>query len=95
LAESERPPTPVSALAGDDEAVIRFTSREMTILALVAEGLSNVQIGEKLHISRYTVAQHVAKMLQRIGAVNRTELVNRAHAAGILSLNLLHSCQRA
>ena len=61
-----------------------FTNREMSILELVADGLTNAQIGEQLHISRYTVAQHVAKMLQRIGAINRTDLVSRAYAAGIL-----------
>jgi DNA-binding NarL/FixJ family response regulator len=61
-----------------------FTQREMSILRLVALGFTNVQIGEKLHISKYTVAQHIAKMLRRLGAANRTNLVNRAHAEGIL-----------
>ena len=56
----------------------------MSILNLVATGLTNVQIGESLHISKYTVAQHIAMMLRRIGATNRTELVNRAHAEGYL-----------
>jgi DNA-binding NarL/FixJ family response regulator len=63
---------------------VKFTQREMSILRLVALGFTNVQIGAKLHISRYTVAQHVAKMLRRLGAANRTDLVNRAHVEGIL-----------
>jgi DNA-binding NarL/FixJ family response regulator len=66
-------------------AAAKFTRREMSILNLVAMGLTNIQIGETLHISKYTVAQHVAMMLRRIGAANRTDLVNRAHAEGILS----------
>jgi DNA-binding NarL/FixJ family response regulator len=63
---------------------VKFTQREMSVLHLVASGLTNVQIGEKLHISKYTVAQHIAMMLRRIGAANRTDLVSRAHAEGIL-----------
>jgi LuxR family transcriptional regulator, maltose regulon positive regulatory protein len=77
-------PGAFSGTAGEVSDV-RFTSRELSILEHVAEGCTNVQIAEKLHISRYTVAQHVAKMLHRIGAVNRTDLVSRAHVAGILS----------
>jgi DNA-binding NarL/FixJ family response regulator len=62
----------------------KFTRREMSILHLVAMGFTNIQIGENLHISKYTVAQHIAMMLRRIGATNRTDLVNRAYAEGIL-----------
>jgi DNA-binding NarL/FixJ family response regulator len=63
---------------------VKFTQRQMSVLHLVASGLTNVQIGEKLHISKYTVAQHIAMMLRRVGAANRTDLVSRAHAEGIL-----------
>jgi DNA-binding CsgD family transcriptional regulator len=73
-------------LPGGNEGTshVHFTIRELSVLELVAEGCTNVQIAEKLHISRYTVAQHIAKMLVRIGAVNRTDLVSRAHVTGIL-----------
>lgn len=76
------PPTAVTNLPVNFS--VKFTQREMSILKLVALGFTNIQIGEKLHISKYTVAQHVAKMLRRLGAANRTDLVNRAHAEGIL-----------
>ena len=56
----------------------------MSILELIAKGLTNVQVAEELHISKYTVAQHVAKMLKRSGAINRTDLVSRSYAVGIL-----------
>jgi DNA-binding NarL/FixJ family response regulator len=62
-----------------------FTQRELSILHLAAKGWTNVQIAASLHISKYTVAQHIAKMLQRTGAANRTDLVSKAHAAGILT----------
>jgi DNA-binding CsgD family transcriptional regulator len=63
----------------------RFTPRELGILQLVAKGCTNVQIAASLHISKYTVAQHIGKMLYRTGAANRTDLVSRAHTAGILN----------
>jgi len=63
---------------------MRFTGREMSILELIAKGLTNIQIARELHISKYTVAQHVAKMLERSNAINRTDLVSRSYATGIL-----------
>lgn len=62
----------------------QLTARQISILRVLAHGLTNTQIGNALHLSKYTVAQHVREMLKRTGAVNRTDLVNRAHAAGIL-----------
>jgi len=73
-----------ASISEADNCDVAFTGRELSILELVAVGCTNVQIGEKLHISKYTVAQHVAKMLRRIGAANRTDLVSRAYSVGIL-----------
>ena len=78
----EMPPTAVANLPVS--LSVKLTQREMSILRLIALGFTNVQVGEKLHISKYTVAQHIAKMLRRLGAANRTDLVNRAHVEGIL-----------
>jgi DNA-binding NarL/FixJ family response regulator len=63
----------------------RLTLRGQAILQLVSEGYTNVQIGLRLNVSRQTVAQQIAEMLRRTGASNRTDLVNRAHRAGVLS----------
>lgn len=62
-----------------------LTDRQRTILELLARGLSNPEIGHELHLSRYTVAHHVAEMRRRTGAANRVDLVSRAHLAGALS----------
>jgi DNA-binding NarL/FixJ family response regulator len=75
------------ALAG----FARFTQRELSILQLAAKGCTNIQIAANLNISKYTVAQHIAKMLQRAGAANRTDLVSKAHAAGILTMTAAES----
>lgn len=87
--EASGPEAPGTAVrtTTPDANDLRFTSREMSVLELIAKGLTNIQIARELHISKYTVAQHVAKMLERSRALNRTDLVSRSYAAGIL----LHS----
>ncbi|HKE97307.1 MAG TPA: helix-turn-helix transcriptional regulator, partial [Actinomycetes bacterium] len=57
------------------------TGREMEVLTLVAEGLSNADIGERLFLSPRTVERHVSSLLARTGARGRTELASIAHAA--------------
>jgi DNA-binding NarL/FixJ family response regulator len=74
-----------SLMASKEKTFPGFTPRELSVLELVAIGCTNIQIAAKLHISKYTVAQHIAKMLKRAGAANRTDLVSRAHIAGILA----------
>jgi DNA-binding NarL/FixJ family response regulator len=50
-----------------------LTPRERQVLALVAEGLTNPQIGARLYISPKTASVHVSAILTKIGAANRTE----------------------
>jgi DNA-binding CsgD family transcriptional regulator/tetratricopeptide (TPR) repeat protein len=60
-----------TAAASDSE----LTSRESQVLDLVAEGLSNGQIADRLYISRKTVSVHVSAILRKLGAASRTEAV--------------------
>ncbi|QGQ21142.1 AAA family ATPase [Cellulomonas sp. JZ18] len=62
-----------------------LTAREAEVLALVAQGLSNRQIGERLFISGKTVSVHVSNLLTKLGASGRTEAVAVAHRRGLLS----------
>jgi class 3 adenylate cyclase/DNA-binding CsgD family transcriptional regulator/tetratricopeptide (TPR) repeat protein len=55
-------------------AAAGVTSREMDVLSLVAEGLTNRQIGERLHLSERTVEKHVASLLVRLGLQRRVQL---------------------
>lgn len=50
-----------------------LTPREMEILALVAEGLTNREIGEKLYISEKTVRNYITRILNKLDLSNRTE----------------------
>ena len=61
-----------------DETVklsLEFTSREQQVLTLLAEGLSNAQIGDRLHLSPRTVEKHVSSLLNKTNTSNRAELV--------------------
>jgi DNA-binding CsgD family transcriptional regulator/tetratricopeptide (TPR) repeat protein len=58
--------------------------REVEILRLVAAGLSNREIGQKLSISGHTVANHVRSILRKTGAANRTEAAGYAHRHALL-----------
>jgi DNA-binding NarL/FixJ family response regulator len=50
-----------------------LSEREIDVLRLVAEGLSNQEIGARLHISANTAANHVRSILTKTGAANRTQ----------------------
>lgn len=63
---------------------IALTATELEILQLVAEGLSNRQIGEAIHLSPYTVKEYLSKAMRKLGTSTRTETVLRAAREGIL-----------
>ena len=52
-----------------------ITGREAEVLDLVAEGLTNAEIAERLYLSRRTVEKHVSSLLRRTGTRRRVELV--------------------
>jgi DNA-binding NarL/FixJ family response regulator/type II secretory pathway pseudopilin PulG len=62
-----------------------LSSRELQVLALVAEGLSNRDVGEALGISRETAKSHVAQLLRKLDAVDRVHAVAKAYRSGLLS----------
>ncbi len=62
-----------------------LTSREHEVLELVAQGLSNKEIGQRLFISTKTASVHVSNILAKLGASGRTEAVALARRRGDLS----------
>ena len=63
-----------------------LTHREIQVLELLAEGLANKAIAGRLGISDQTVKFHVASILGKLGAANRTDAVRRAVRRGLISL---------
>jgi DNA-binding NarL/FixJ family response regulator len=61
-----------------------LTPRESEILALVAEGRSNGEIGKQLFISTKTVSVHVSNILAKLEAASRTEAAAVARRRGLL-----------
>ena len=62
-----------------------LSPREAQILALVARGLSNREIGVELSISEHTAANHIRSILRKTDCANRTEAASFAHRHGIAS----------
>lgn len=63
-----------------------LTARELEILEMMAEGMSNRVIASRLKISRYTVKFHVASILTKLAARSRTEAVTVGVRQGLISL---------
>lgn len=79
------PAGPLGPLPGPDD-LDELTGREREVLTLVATGLTNKAIAQRLVISDHTVKFHVASILAKLGAESRTEAVHLAARRGLLAL---------
>ncbi len=71
-----------------DEAQVQKTGiskRELEILQLVGEGLSNLQIAEKLFLSEHTVKKHISNLFFKLDVQRRTEAVKKAKTLGLIA----------
>lgn len=73
-------------VVGESDLSEPLTGRETETLDLLAEGLSNREIGELLEISASTAKFHVRSILAKLGAQTRTEAVVLAARSGLLEL---------
>jgi len=69
-----------------------LSDRELEILELVAKGLTNQQISEKLEISKRTVDNHISNILTKTSTDNRVELVRWALQWGKICLDEVNCC---
>lgn len=72
-------PAPSAFVRDDGQvAALGLTPRELEILSLMAEGLSNREIAERAFVSENTVKTHAGRVLDKLGAARRTQAVQRA-----------------
>ncbi len=66
-------------------AAPELTSREQEVLQLMVQGLNNIQIADRLVISRSTVKYHVSNILSKLGVTSRTEAIATAFQHGLVA----------
>jgi DNA-binding NarL/FixJ family response regulator len=82
IAEFARRPEPSAVTPA---ALAALTDREREVLALVARGLSNAEIAELLVVSGATAKTHVSRVLAKLGARDRAQLVMLAYETGLVT----------
>jgi LuxR family maltose regulon positive regulatory protein len=73
-----------SAAGGKDSPVPEVTARELEVLRLLAEGLTNKQIAARLVVSEHTVHRHVTSILRKLGLPSRAAAAAHVARAGLL-----------
>jgi ATP/maltotriose-dependent transcriptional regulator MalT len=61
-----------------------LTARQLDVLTLLAEGLSNAEIAARLTLSAKTVDHHISAVLNKLGVANRTQAVSAGHRLNLL-----------
>jgi DNA-binding NarL/FixJ family response regulator len=61
---------------------VRMTKREKQVIELISEGFTNKEIGQRLHLSTYTVKSHVHNILEKLALNTRVQIAKHAHLTG-------------
>jgi DNA-binding CsgD family transcriptional regulator len=80
-------PVPASATFKRNEekiAAVGMTPRELEILELIAAGLSNKEIAERVFVSENTVKTHSSRVFEKLGARRRTQAVQKGKQLGLI-----------
>jgi DNA-binding NarL/FixJ family response regulator len=72
-----------SARTVDVARIKAMSPREREVLALIGQGLSNADIGRRMHLSTATVKDYVSAVLLRLGVANRVQAAIIAHEVGM------------
>ncbi len=80
-------PAPVAARLAEHTPRIGLTPRELEVLRLVADGLSNAQVAERIGRTEGTVKVHLKNILQKLDVRDRTEAVTTALRRGFIRLD--------
>lgn len=80
-------PAPVAARLAEHTPRVGLTARELEVLQLVADGLTNAQIAERIGRTEGTVKVHLKNILQKLDVKDRTEAVTTALRRGFIRLD--------
>jgi len=76
--------SPASAQAPESDSIEPLSERELEVLRLIAEGLTNPEIASRLFLSLHTIKAHARNIYGKLGVRNRTQAVAKARALGVL-----------
>jgi DNA-binding CsgD family transcriptional regulator len=79
LKQGTAPPRPAADEADQEDDPFGLTRRERQVLALIAEGATNRQIGAALYMAEKTASVHVSRILSKLGVQTRTQAAAMAH----------------
>jgi DNA-binding CsgD family transcriptional regulator len=82
-----RVPAPAGPFTPDAARIdaLGITPRELEVLQLIAEGLSNKEMADRLFVSENTVKTHTSRVFDKLGASRRTQAVQLAKTQGLLA----------
>ena len=63
---------------------VKMTKREREVIGLLSEGMSNKEIGQKMHISTYTVKSHIHNIMEKLALHTRLEIANYSYSGDTL-----------
>lgn len=63
---------------------VKMTKREREVVALLSEGMSNKEIGQKIHVSTYTVKSHIHNIMEKLALHTRLEIANYSYGDNAL-----------
>ena len=77
--------SPLSAQTREPDLIEPLSERELEVLQLIAEGLTNQEIADRLYLALNTVKVHTRNIYGKLGVHHRTEAVAKARMLGLLS----------
>jgi DNA-binding CsgD family transcriptional regulator len=80
-------PVPAGPFVADQARIdaLGITPRELEVLQLIAEGLSNKEMAERLFVSENTIKTHTSRVFDKLGASRRTQAVQLAKSQGLIA----------
>jgi LuxR family maltose regulon positive regulatory protein len=75
---------PAETQAPKSDLIEPLSERELEVLQLIAEGLTNQEIANRLYLSLHTIKVHAHNVYGKLGVHNRTQAVTRARTLGLL-----------